>query len=166
MPTLLALPVLGILTMLQSAVVSRIQLLNGTVDLLLLALMAWALHQKVRNAWHWALIAGAFFSIVSALPVGVMPAAYLASTGLALALKRRVWQVPVLAMFLATFTGTIVTQGASIVSLLAAGANLPVIEALNLVTLPSLLLNLMLAIPMYILIGDLASWVYPQEMDV
>jgi rod shape-determining protein MreD len=165
-PTLLAVPVLGILTMLQTAIVSRITLLHGSADLVMLALLAWSLHQRVQNAWFWALLAGIFFSIASALPLGAMPAGYLLATGLTLVLKRRVWQAPILAMFVATFGATLITQGISIASLTVSGANLAIIDALNMVTLPSLLLNLLLAVPMFVFIGDLAAWAYPQEMEI
>jgi hypothetical protein len=38
-------------------------------------------------------------------------------------------------------------------------------EALSLVTLPSMVLNLMLALPVYILITDLANWLHPVEIE-
>jgi rod shape-determining protein MreD len=166
MKNLVAIPVLGILIMLQSAVISRITLLHGTADLLLLALAAWALQEQVRTAWLWGLVAGVFFSIASALPLGVVPAGYFLTIGIALVLKRRVWKAPILAMFLATFLGTLITQGFSIIGILASGTFLPLLDSLNLITLPSLLLNLLLALPMYIIISDLAVWMHPKEMEV
>jgi rod shape-determining protein MreD len=166
MRNLVAIPVLGILIMLQSAVFSRIALLHGTADLLLLAVAAWALQEQVRTAWLWGLVAGVLFSIASSLPLGFMPAGYFLTIGVALLLKRRVWQAPILAMFIATFLGTLITQGFSIIGILTSGTVLPLLEALNLITLPSLLLNLLLALPMYILMADLAGWLHPKEMEV
>jgi rod shape-determining protein MreD len=166
MKNLIAIPVLGILIMIQSAVFSRITLLHGTADLLLLALVAWALQEQVRTAWMWGLVAGVLFSIASSLPLGMVPAGYFLTIGIALVLKRRVWKAPILAMFLATFLGTLITQGFSIIGILASGTFLPLIESFNLITLPSLLLNLLLALPMYILLSDLAGWLHPKEMEV
>jgi rod shape-determining protein MreD len=152
--------------MFQSAVASRIPLLHGSVDLVLLALVAWALQKDVDNAWHWALVGGLFFSLVSALPVGVMLLGYLGTIGLAELLKRRIWPIPILAMFITVFLGTIITHILSILALLLSGTPLPLLQTLNLITLPSLLLNILLAVPMYAVMGDLAGWLYPQEIEV
>jgi rod shape-determining protein MreD len=163
---LIAFPILGGLMMLQSAVASRIPLMHGTVDLVLLALVAWALQNRVNTAWQWALIGGLLFSLASALPVGVMLAGYLGVVGLAELFKRRVWHVPVLAMFVTVFLGTLITHTFSILALLLTGTPLPLLQTMNLITLPSLLLNTLLAVPMYAMMGDLAGWLYPQEIEV
>lgn len=152
--------------MFQSAVASRIPLLHGTVDLVLLALVAWAMQKRVDTAWHWALIGGLLFSLASALPVGIMLLGYLSTIALAELLKRRVWHVPVLALFVTVFLGTMITHTLSILALLLTGTPLPLLQTLNIITLPSLLLNTLLAVPMYAMMGDLAGWLYPQEIEV
>jgi biotin transporter BioY len=95
-----------------------------------------------------------------------MLAGYLAVTALALYLRRRVWKVPVLAMFVTTFFGTLVTHAITIIVVLVNGASIPLLDSLNLVTLPSLLLNMLFAVPMFVLMSDLASWTYPKEIEV
>jgi hypothetical protein len=46
------------------------------------------------------------------------------------------------------------------------GDPLPIADALGLVALPSLLLNLLFAIPVYVFMRDLARWVHPvQEIE-
>jgi rod shape-determining protein MreD len=166
MATLIAIPIFSILLILQSAVISRIALLHGTADLLLLVVIAWALQKRVETAWHWSIIAGLMFSFVSALPIGVAMLGYLLVTGMTLLLRQRVWQVPILAMLVATFLGTLVTQGLALGALRLTGDPLPILQAFNLITLPSILLNLILAIPAYALLGDLAGWLYPEELEV
>lgn len=166
MAILIAIPLLSGLLVLQSAIISRITLLHGSADLLLLAVIAWALQKRVDTAWHWSIIAGLMISFVSALPFGVALIAYPLVTGLALLLRHRVWQVPILAMFLATFSGTVLTQALALFALRLSGDPLPILQAFNLITLPSILLNLLLAIPAYALLGDLAGWLYPEELEV
>ena len=151
---------------LQTSVVSRIPLLYGTADLALLAIIAWALQKRVRTAWQWSLIGGLMFSLASALPLGVPVLGYGLSTGLALLLRRRVWQVPILAMFVTTFLCTLITQGIALIALLLVGDPIPIGEAFNLIILPSVIINLLLAIPVYALISDLAKWLYPEELEV
>jgi hypothetical protein len=165
MTTLIAFPVLGLLVMFQTAIVSRVYLLHGSADLVMLAIIAWAIQARVQNAWQWSIIGGLMVSLVTALPFGILLASYLSATGVTLLLRRRIWQIPILAMFVATFIGTIIIQGLSILVIWLSGTPLPIVQSMNLITLPSLLLNVLLAIPVYILIGDLANWVYPKEIE-
>lgn len=166
MAYLLAIPVLGLLIILQSALISRVHLLYGTADLVLLALLAWAVQERVKSAWQWTLIGGVLVSIVSALPFGAALLGYLLATAIALALRRWVWQVPLLAMMAGTFFGTFITHTVSLAALRSVGTLIPILEAFNIVTLPSVLLNLLLAVPIYGLLGDLANWVYPEEIEI
>jgi len=135
------------------------------MDLFLLALAAWALQKRVQTAWQWSIIAGLIFNLVSALPPGVPVLGYGLSTGIALALRRRVWQYPLLAMFVTVFLGTLITHAVSLTALRLAGHPIPVLRAFNLITLPSLLLNLVLAAPAYALINDLAARLYPEPLE-
>jgi rod shape-determining protein MreD len=164
-PILASLPLLAALIMLQTSIVSRMPLLHGTADLALLAIAAWAINDRVKAALPWAFIGGLLLDFVSAAPIGVYTGGYVIMTLLAILLKQRVWKIPMLAMLLVTFTGTLATHGLSIAALMLTGTALPLIESLNLIILPSLLLNLLLAVPFYFLVGDLAGWLYPVEIE-
>jgi len=166
MTIVIAIPLLGALLILQSSVVSRVPLLHGTADLVLLAIIAWALQKRVQTAWHWGIIGGLLVSFASALPLGVVLGGYLLAVSLALTLRSRVWQVPILAMLVATFLGTIIAHLITLVVLRVSGVPLPWLQALNMVILPSVLLNLLLALPFYVLLGDLARWLYPAELEM
>ena len=77
------------------------------------------------------------------------------------ALQRRVWQAPLLAMFVVTFLGTIGLYLFSFFVLRLSGVPLPLSDTLGLLTLPGVLLNLLLAIPAYAVMRDLSRWVHP-----
>jgi hypothetical protein len=64
-------------------------------------------------------------------------------------------------MFSITFLGTISVSILSLVVLRVEGVPLLVSDVLGLLTLPSVLLNMLLAIPVYAVMRDLARWVYP-----
>lgn len=163
MAILAALPVLGLLLMLQLAVVSRLPLINGTADLILIALAAWASQERVKSAWQWTVLAGAAVTFISGLPYFVPLIGYLLVTLIARLLQRRVWQTPILAMFVTTILGTILFHLLSIFALQASGTPIPFQQALSQVTLPSALLNLILALPVYTVITDIAHWIYPGD---
>ena len=166
MAVFLAIPLLGLLVILQSAILSQVRLLNGTVDLVLLVLVAWSVQERVKTAWHWAVIGGLLISLASALPLSASLAGYLLATGGALVLRRALWQRPLLAMVTATFLGTLITHAVTVAALQLTGTPIPLEQAINTITLPSALLNLLLAIPVYAWIGDLANWLYPQEIEL
>jgi rod shape-determining protein MreD len=165
-PILLSIPVLAFALMLQTIIISTLPLLSGYADLVLLVLIAWSLQERVRAAWVWALAAGLMVGLVSALPALVPLTGYLIVTAISRLFLRRVWQSPILAMFLVTFVGSLLTQGIAMVVLIVTGTSLPIGDSLNLVILPSTLLNLLLALPVYAVITDLAQWLYPEEVEI
>lgn len=164
MAELLGFPLIIGLLSLQTVVVSHLSLLDGTADLILLVLVAWALQERVKTAWLWTLWGGLLVSFVSAVPFLVPLLGYLAVTAIARGLQRRVWQMPILAMFFTVFVGTLVYQGLTIVALQLNGVPLPWQESLTMVVLPSALLNLIFSLPVYAVISDLANWLNPAEV--
>jgi rod shape-determining protein MreD len=163
--TLAAIPVLGLAIMLQTAIIGRINLLNGAADLVLLILAAWGLQDRVRSAWVWAAAAGLLVGFISSAPWYIYLAGYLAVTGMARIFAHRVWQAPLLAMFTVTFIGTMVLLmftyvERSLFENLSMSMNLVFMQ----VILPSILLNLLLAVPVHTLIRDLAKRLYPEEV--
>ena len=160
MRNLIGIPVLGLAAILQSAIVSQFPLLGGTADLVLVLIAAWALQEAVNTGFQWAFLASVLVSLVSGLPWMITFACYMGIVGLALALQRRVWQVPLLAMFSITFIGTIVLHLLTLGYLNLSGVTLPLGDSLGLITLPSVLLNMLIAIPVFALARDLARWVF------
>ncbi len=161
MRNLVAVPVILLSVILQSAMISRIYLLSGFADLPMVLLAAWALQEEVDSAWHWAVAMGVLVGFVSGIQWFVPVLGYLIIVGLAQVLQRRVWQAPLLAMFSITFLGTIVLSLLSLIVLRFSGVPMPVGDVLGLLTLPGVLLNMLIAIPVYAVMRDLARWVYP-----
>ena len=162
---LFGVPFLVLLIMLQTAVVSTLPLLHGTADLVMLVLVAWALQERVPSAIEWGVIGGLMVGGISAAPFWVPLASYLSAVGLARLLRRRVWQTPLLAMFITTIAGSLAIHLITWAVLVVKGTPLPVWDSLNQVVLPATLLNLLLALPVYALISDLAQSAYPEEVS-
>ena len=163
MKNLIAIPVLILAFMLQTAVASRITLLSGAADLVLLTLIAWALQEQVKSAFHWAGLAGLIAAFVSGLPPAVLLAAYVLSVLLARYILHQTWQTPILALFTVTFFSTLLLHFITYLALVARGTVISFADALALITLPSVLLNFLLALPIHSFIRDLALWVYPMD---
>ena len=161
MRNIIALPLLGLAVILQSAIVSQFSLLAGYADLVLVLLAAWTLQDGVTTAFHWAFLASIMVSFSSHLPWFIYMAGYFSVVLFALLLQRRVWQAPLLAMFSVAFLGTLVMHLLSYGYLRIVGDPLPFRDTMGLITLPSLLLNLLLSIPLYGFMRDVARWVFP-----
>jgi hypothetical protein len=161
---LAVIPVLGLTVILQIAIVSRMVLLSGNADVILLVLAAWALQERTRGSWIWGVCASLLVGLVSGIPWYIYLAAYLIVVGAARLLIHRIWQAPLLAMFAVTFTGTLALLILTYFQRLFTGVTLSPGDVLLQILLPSLLLNLLLAIPVHALIKDLANRMYPAEV--
>jgi len=162
---LIAIPVFGLLVVLQSTLINKMMLLYGMPDIILLTVIAWALHKRVKTAWHWCVIGGLAYTFASALPFGVPLVGFIVITGLTMFLRKHTWQVPILVMLILSFLGTLFFQGLSLLGLKLNGNPILVIDAIGMITLPSVIWNLIFAIPIYAIINDLANWVYPEEVE-
>ena len=167
MGVLVAFPVLIACMMLQMVVVKDLTIINGSADIILVVLAAWALHERVTTAWEWGVIGGLMVSFTSAMPVMTPLVSYLVVIGLARLLHMRIWQVPVLAMLVVTIVGTLFQHTFSIL-VLKYFNDIPLawVESLRYVTLPSLLINLLLSVPIYALMTNLAESIYPGENEL
>ena len=166
MSRLVAVVVLILTLMIQTIIVSSLPLLAGTADLMLLVLISWALQDRVKTAWEWTIAGGLLVGFVSALPIYLPLIGYTLVTFLARWTQRRVWQTPVLAMLFVTVVGTFLMNILTILALQFVGTPVSFSDGISLVTLPSTMLNLIFALPVYLLIKDLARWLYPAEDEV
>lgn len=150
---------------LQTTIFSQTPLVNGTADMILLFLAAWSLQEQVRNSWLWTVIAGVLISTVSAMPYYAPLLGYLGVVGISKMLQRRVWRAPILAMFIITFLGTFFKHAVYVIALQINGAPIAWGESLDRVILPSVLLNLVFALPIYAIVNDLVGRIYPLEVE-
>jgi hypothetical protein len=128
---------------------------------LLVLLAAWALQEGVSTAFQWAFLASVMIGLISHLPWLIYFFGYFGVVFLALLLQRRVWQVPLLAMVSVTFLGTLLMHLLTYLYLRFSGTPLSFADSMGLVTLPSVLLNMLIAIPLFSMMRDLSRWVFP-----
>jgi cell shape-determining protein MreD len=158
--------VLGCAIILQTSIIGRMMLLSGSADIVLLILAAWGLQERSRGAWFWGAIGGILVGMVSGVPMYIFILGYLAVIGMASLLKQRIWQAPLLAMFIVTFIGTLVLLFLTFVDRTLFWTSPPFNNVFTLIILPSVLLNLIMAIPVYAVIQDLVKRVYPMEVGI
>jgi rod shape-determining protein MreD len=132
---------------------------------MLVLLVAIALQKRVSTAWQWSIIGGLLIDFSSGLPFGIFTVSYLLATALAVILRERIWRFSFLMQLLIVLIGTLLTQGLSYLVLFLQGANLAFISVLRVITMPSILLNFMLSLPIFILTRDVLDQIIPQEQN-
>lgn len=150
----------------QTTIFSQTRLLSGTADLILLFLAAWSLQEQIKNSWLWTVVAGVIISILSAMPFFAPLIAYLGVVAISKGLQKRVWQNPLLAMLIVVLLGTFFQHGLYVIVLQISGAPISWGQSLDNVILPSALLNLIFALPIFAIANDLARRVSPLEVEV
>lgn len=157
---------LGMAILLQNSIISRLQMLQGSADLVLLVLVSWVLLADEKNRWHWGLLAGLLVGISSAIPLWIPVISYTGFTLIITWVQRRVWQVPIWMLVTSTFFGTFLILGLEIVYLWLTGVPIDPLDALNIILLPSLVMNMIAVLPVYGLMGEVTKRLYPKEEEV
>jgi len=161
---LISIPVMLVLSVFQMTAISRINFLNGSADLILLATAAWGIREKNSNSIVWALIGGLMVSAASAMPSFSPVVPYIFTALVARLISKRLWQAPILALIITTISGTIFQHFLYIILLQLSGIPLDFAQSVSNVTLPSLLLNFFFLFPVYVIISDIWKWVTPEEL--
>ena len=162
----LSLPVMAIAMVIQLGVLGQFRLLHGSADLIMLIIIAWSLNRTTKYSWLWALAGGAILSFVSAVPAYGYIWTYLLIWLVIQFLTRRVWQMPVIMMLLMTIFGTVLSHLVTYALLLITGVTLNIQETAEQILYPPLIINLLLAIPVYSLFSDSVRTIYPDEEDL
>ncbi len=148
---------------LQVTLAPRITLLQGPADLVLLILVALILQEEIKLDWRWGLLAGLILGLSSALPIWVLLISYTAASAITYYLRARVWQIPMLTLFTSALLGTLTIDSISLLYLWLSANPLNFLEALNFILLPRVIFNMLIALPVFALVGELAKIFIPEE---
>lgn len=149
----------------QFTIFSQAKLISGSVDLILLALAALSLHEKIANKWLWSILIGIIVSIISAMPFYSPLIGYIGVIYFSRRLQKRVWQTPLFEMLIVVFLSTIFQHSIYIFVLLLNRAPISITQSLDSIVLPSILLNLLLSLPVYAIVQDLTGRFLPLETE-
>ncbi len=145
----IAIPLLALTSLLQTTILRQIPFLDGSVDLLLLAVVCWSL-LRPEEGMGWALAAGFFSDIFTGGPFGLTPIAYLLTAFCVGLLHGRLrTHSPIAVMAIALF-GTVLAHLAMIAMLALFGRSFDFGYVLTYVTLPTAFLNTVLSVPVYL----------------
>lgn len=157
---------MAILAVLQSTVFSRLTFLGGSVNLILLACVSWALAGRVTDAMVWGFTGGVFLDLLSGAPLGASAAALLAVVYLTSLTEGRFWEAHPLAPLGVMAVSSLVFQGITTAAVWVVGHPIDPALALTQVALPATFLNVVLALPAALLAerADEAAFPPPVRM--
>jgi cell shape-determining protein MreD len=149
--------------LLQTTLISRIALLQGFADLVLVVMIAWMLQSGNHTDWKWGIPAGLIVGYASALPDFVPLAGYIAAAAITQLLSQRIWQLRLLTLLSATLLGTLAIHVLTLGYMFLNASPIDAVEALNLITVPTMLLNLILILPTNGIMGELVKLLDPTQ---
>jgi rod shape-determining protein MreD len=159
-------PVLVLLAILQSAVFSQVRLLEGQADLVLLAVVAWALTGRWREAMILGVVGGAFLDLLSAVPIGVSSLALVVVAYGVAVTEGRLWGAHLLTPLGVVLAASVIFSAIGLLGSLLAGAVIDLGSVSTRVVLPAVFLNLLLAIPAAQLASVLQRVLFPPEVEI
>lgn len=165
MAILISIIVLTLAVMVQTSIIANIPLLHGIPDLIMLIILGWSVQRNARHFLIWTMIGGLLMGYVSETPLIIYVLTYLFVAVTGRLITYRLWESSLLTMFLLTIAGTVLLAIASYIIYFTQGVLLPVLDSINQIALPSLILNIILAVPIYYLMKDLAGLLNPVEVE-
>jgi rod shape-determining protein MreD len=163
---LLGLPLLALAAVLQATVLSRMHLLGGTVDLVLLLSLSWTLVGEWQGGPAWGLMGGLCLDLLSGGPLGANALGLvLVAYGASLS-EGRFWRSHVLLPLATVLLGTIIYHLIYLSLLAVSGHTVDWGASLSGVTLPAVLLNTVLMLPVYHLVRWLHTITHPTPVRI
>ncbi len=166
MAFVVGLPVLLVLAVLQSSVLSQLQLLDGAPDLPLLAVISWALTGRMHESLGLALFAGLFVDLLSGLPFGMSAIILIFVTFLVSLFEGRFWEANLLMPLGVTLIASLAYHLLGIMAVLVIGRSTDLGFALTRIVMPSTFLNLVLILPFSQAAAGLRRSLYPPEVRI
>lgn len=152
-----------IIAMLQLGIFSNLQILAGKIDLLMLGVIAWVIQKKTEmiDIVIYTIITVFFIYLISAESIIIILGLYSLIVFVVYWSKNNIQQLPIISMliFSGVFTFLHLVSFGFYIQL--SGITMVAEEVFQSVILPSMFINLIAAIPMYLLINELHRWVYP-----
>jgi rod shape-determining protein MreD len=149
----LSIPVLAVVVILQATLMPELSIAGGTPDLVLLVVLGWSLMAGYEQGLLWAVVGGILQDLISAVPVGTTSLALVLVVSLAALIVGQVHPRNLVYPPLVAAAATLVVHLVTEFVLVVTGRPLPFLGLLLSVTLPSMVYNLVVMVPVYRILG-------------
>ncbi len=162
----IGIPAIMLLAILQSAVVSQFRLADGQADLVLVAVVAWGLTGRSKEAMIFGLIGGFILDLLSALPIGTTSVILVLIGYLVSLTEGRLWGAHLLTPLGVVFAASLVFSGYQLLASVLAGAAADWPTVASRVILPEAFLNVLLAIPAAQVASAIQHALFPPGVEI
>jgi rod shape-determining protein MreD len=157
-------PLLALAAILNATLMAELRIGGGAPDLVFLLVVSWALLSNVQEAMLWAVIGGVFQDSLSIAPLGasalgLVVVAFIADSMFGVVHRHNLALPPVVAV-----AGTVIYHLGTLLVLALVGISVPVGDALRYVTLPTVIYNAILILPVYRAAGLIHLWLTPRRV--
>jgi rod shape-determining protein MreD len=161
MGLIIGIPLMAVLAIIQSAIISYVPFLQGTPNLVLLGIVSWSLIGRSKEAMILGLLGGVFLDMLSGLPVASTAISLILIAYLVSLLEGGFWESNFFTPLLATLFSTVIFFSLTLLTLLLSGRTIDITTSMARIFLPSLFLNLVLCLPVYHLSGWISNLLSP-----
>jgi rod shape-determining protein MreD len=160
----IGIPLLILAAILDATLMAELRIGGGAPDLVFLLVVSWALLSSVQEAMLWAVIGGVLKDALSLAPLGtsalgMVVVVFVADSLFGDVRRNNLVIPPVLAA-----AGTVIYHLGILVVLGRVGYGVPMGEGLLYVTLPTVIYNLILILPVFRLAGLIHRWLTPRRV--
>lgn len=148
----LAIPILLLASAIQSAVFPQFRIASGQPDLVFLLVVLWSANAKLDEAIFWAFVGGMMQDLLSILPLGASSFMLLVIVFAITTFSEQIYRINILILLLFVVVGNLLYQLFLQFVLSIMGNGISLLDALQYVITPSLVYNLIILIPLYIII--------------
>ncbi len=159
----IAIPVMALLAIVQSAILPRFPIVGLTPQLLFLVALVWGNQRGLEEGLIWAFIAGIFVDLFSLAPLGISSLAFMAGVAGPLLLQPILPPRRLLVAMLQAGLGTLVYLSVYAVGLRLFGFGVSVGGLLDM--LPLVLLHAVLIVPIFLLLGATLRVMRPRRVE-
>ncbi len=125
---------------------------RGNLSLVMLLVLAWSIRSELGGAFVWALVGGIAIDLFSILPLGTSSAALLIIVYMVNGFSRQLYRMRIIWLLAVTLLATLFFQFFIYVALLILGYRYDIVMLARLVTIPTLIYNLVAILPVYVLV--------------
>lgn len=162
MANYIGIPILLLAAVVNATIMPELRLGNGTADLVFLLVISWALLSDVRDAMLWAVIGGMLQDLLSIAPLGTSALGLVIVAFVADAIFGTISRGNLLVPFVVAGVGTVVYQMITLFVMRMLGLSAVGIgQGLVYVSLPSTIMNMLLILPAFRLMGAVHRRAFP-----
>jgi rod shape-determining protein MreD len=145
----LSIIILALAAALQSSFVPQIRILGGEPDLVFLVVLSWSVNASLSEGIVWAFVGGIMQNLLSAAPLGASSMCMILIVFAIDVIRRQVYRISLPMLVLLVIFGSLFYQLMLMLILSLVGFEIPFLESLSYVVVPTIAYNLVLIWPIY-----------------